>query len=34
MSGDMTVSVYLLTICLPLATVLVVFAMKYVSEAL
>lgn len=34
MSGDMTVSVYLLTICLPLATVLVVFAMKYVSAAL
>ncbi len=32
--GDMPVSVYLITICLPLGTVLVVFAMKYVSAVL
>jgi hypothetical protein len=32
--GDMPISVYLLTICLPLGTVLVVFAMKYLSAVL
>ncbi|HEY5411523.1 MAG TPA: hypothetical protein VIJ94_12435 [Caulobacteraceae bacterium] len=31
--GDMPISVYLITICLPLATVLIIFAMKYASAA-
>ncbi len=31
--GDMPISVYLLTICLPLGTVLLVFGMKYFSAA-
>ena len=33
-NDEMRVSMYLLTICLPLATVLIVFAMKYISAAL
>jgi hypothetical protein len=32
-SGAMPISVYLLTICLPLGTVLLIFAMKYFAAA-
>lgn len=32
-SSDVRVSLYLLTVCLPLGTVLIVFAMKYLSAA-